>query len=293
MKRRSVLPLATAAILALGLTACGQESTDAGGSTSGSASAGTSSDGAPESSGGDPSDVTSVPAGPVIAAYWVAEGPLGPRLAREFLTAPSDDVAGAVALLQGEPDDPDYTNAVSEWIVDAEVDGDEIVATVSGPAPADDPALATQQVVYTLQAAAGDTLPVRFVDGDGTEVTDLGGESNPATAGDPLDTLLLVSISDPAEGASLGGTFEATGRASSFEGTVLWQVRDGDEVVLDGFTTAGGDWATELGPWTATVDLSGLPSGTYTFAAMTDDPSGGTEGPGPSEDTRTIQVVAR
>jgi hypothetical protein len=43
-----------------------------------------------------------------------------------------------------------------------------------------------------------------------------------------------------------------------------------------------------LTPWsTGPIDVSGLTPGTYTFAASTDDPSGG-EGPGPTEDTRTL-----
>ena len=45
----------------------------------------------------------------------------------------------------------------------------------------------------------------------------------------------------------------------------------------------------KLYPWTAEVDVSGLAPGTYTFVAMTDDPSGG-EGAGPTEDTKTIVV---
>ena len=60
------------------------------------------------------------------------------------------------------------------------------------------------------------------------------------------------------------------------------------EVVLDGFSTAEG-WIEHLYPWEAEVDVSGLEPGTYTFAVMTDDPSGG-EGPGPTEDTKTIVV---
>jgi hypothetical protein len=35
--------------------------------------------------------------------------------------------------------------------------------------------------------------------------------------------------------------------------------------------------------------VSGLAPGTYSFVALTDDPSGG-EGPGPTEDSKTIIV---
>lgn len=296
MTRRTALPLATAALLSLVLSACGEESTDAGdpGSTSSASASVTESDDTTGTSDAPGDGVTSEPAGVGLAAYWLADGPLGPRLAREFLTAPADGLDGAVALLQGTPDDPDYANLVGDWLVSAEEDGGEIVATVTGPAPGEesdtDAGLAVQQVVYSLQAAVGDTVGVRFVDESGADVTELGGASNPVVAADPLDTLLLVSITDPAEGLQVSGILEVNGRASSFENTVPWEVRDGDEVVLDGFATAEGDWSTGLVPWSTTVDLSGLEPGTYTFAALTDDPSGGAEGPGASEDTRTIVV---
>ena len=70
---------------------------------------------------------------------------------------------------------------------------------------------------------------------------------------------------------------------------MLWEVRDsGGGAVLEGFTTAEG-WMDKLYPWTAEVDVSGLAPGTYTFVALTDDPSDG-EGRGPTEDTKTITV---
>ena len=48
----------------------------------------------------------------------------------------------------------------------------------------------------------------------------------------------------------------------------------------------------KLYPWETEVDVSGLAPGTYTFVAMTDDPSGG-EGGGPTEDSKTIIVCLR
>jgi hypothetical protein len=45
----------------------------------------------------------------------------------------------------------------------------------------------------------------------------------------------------------------------------------------------------KLYPWQATVDVSSLSPGTYTFVASTDDPSDG-EGSGPTRDTKTITV---
>ena len=51
-----------------------------------------------------------------------------------------------------------------------------------------------------------------------------------------LDVLALVSISNPAEGRVVEGSFSADGVASSFEGTVPWELRDADgHVVRQGF----------------------------------------------------------
>ena len=68
-----------------------------------------------------------------------------------------------------------------------------------------------------------------------------------------------------------------------------WELRDqSGRTVLSG--VAQGTMADHLTPWsTGPIDVSGLTPGTYTFAASTDDPSGG-EGPGPTEDTRTLSV---
>ncbi|HEY1132936.1 MAG TPA: Gmad2 immunoglobulin-like domain-containing protein [Nocardioides sp.] len=299
--RRTLVPLATSAVLALTLAACGESGNDEPGGAATSSDDGSSpapSDDA-EGPGGDGTDEPTQggdggsTGDAATAVYFVADGPLGPRLVREF-QAGGADLASAVDLLSGSPVDPDYSNLVAGWVQSAALDGDEIVATVDGGAPGEevdtDASLAVQQVVYTLQAAAGDPHPVRFVDSAGSDVTALAGATNPVAAAPQIDTLLLVNVTDPAEGTAVSGSFTATGRASSFENTVRWELRsDADGVVADGFTTAEGDWTTGLVPWEATVDVSGLAAGTYTFVASTDDPSGG-EGPGPAEDSKTITV---
>ncbi|GAB3089544.1 Gmad2 immunoglobulin-like domain-containing protein [Nocardioides zeae] len=295
--RRTVVPLATSAVLALTLVACGgtDDSDRTGASGDGassdaspSAPVSTSSD-AGSDPGSDPGTGEGGSGDAATAVYFVTAGPLGDRLVREFQPGGAD-LASAVDLLSGTPQDPDYTNPATGWVQDATQDGDEIVATVAGAAPGgDDASLVVQQVVYTLQAAVADTLPVRFVDADGGDVTALAGASNPVAAAPQLDTLLLVNVTDPAEGTTVSGSFTATGRASSFEATVPWELRRGDEVVDSGFVTHEGDWSTGLGAWEVTVDVSDLDPGTYTFVARTDDPSGG-EGPGPAEDTKDIVV---
>ena len=152
--------------------------------------------------------------------------------------------------------------------------------------------LAVQALVYTVQGALQSRAPVQVVGepgGPGVPMFGIDTDGGVANA-DQLDVLSLVSVTSPESGAEVSGTFTANGVASSFEATVPWEVRDSSgAVVLDGFSTAEG-WMDRLYPWEGEVDVSGLAPGEYTFAAMTDDPSGGAEGPGPFEDTKVISV---
>ena len=107
--------------------------------------------------------------------------------------------------------------------------------------------------------------------------------SEPLANKPQLDVLALVSISNPAEGRVVDGSFTADGAASSFEGNVPWELRAEDgAVVRDGFATAGMD--DHLIPWeTEPIDVSDLDPGTYVFEART-------EGGKPFVDTRTIVI---
>jgi hypothetical protein len=228
-----------------------------------------------------------------MAAYYLGDTPQGPRLYREFdRVAATDPVDGALQLLVSAPHDPDYS---TPWKPGDFADGamkDGVVDVVVHNSLAERPAgmseqearEAVQQVVYTVQAAVQSRVPVHF-----SLDTVLGVDTRePVANASPVDVLALVSISDPAEGATVEGSFTASGVASSFEANVPWEVRQGDRVVKSGFATAEG-WMDKLYPWQADVDVSDLAPGEYTFVARTDDPSGG-EGGGPHVDTRTITV---
>ena len=103
------------------------------------------------------------------------------------------------------------------------------------------------------------------------------------------NVLAFVNVTQPEQDSQPGATFVASGVANSFEATVPWEVRDESGAkVLEGFATAEG-WGDHLYPWESEVDASGLAPGTYTFVAMTDDPSDG-EGGGPTEDTKTFTL---
>ena len=152
--------------------------------------------------------------------------------------------------------------------------------------------LAVQQVVYTVQGVLQKRIPVSFVDPDGGSTTFLG-LSTPSggfTAAPQNNVLAFVNVTQPEQDSQPGATFFASGVANSFEATVPWEIRDESGAkVLEGFATAEG-WGDHLYPWESEVDASGLAPGTYTFVAMTDDPSDG-EGAGPTEDTKTFTLT--
>ncbi len=240
------------------------------------------------------------PAGSVaVPIYFVGDGPRGPVLYREFRPVESDNpMSEALALLAaGDTLDRDYRSPFPAGASFGEVTYDEsIVVELADDVVTERPPgmtqaqakLGLQAIVYTLQGVLQKRLPVTVVL-DGQQTSVLGIDTSAGIKAAPqLDVLTLVNVTAPEEGATVSSTFTATGVANSFEATVPWEIRQGDQVVQTGFTTAEG-WMDKLYPWEAEVDISDLTPGEYTFVAMTDDPSDG-EGFGPSEDSKTITV---
>ena len=249
-----------------------------------------------------PSDVPSeepAPAG-AVPVYYVGDTGVGPRLFREFRRVSGEPALGAAEMAaSGEPADPDYRSLFpggggfdavdhSGGTIAVSLSDETWVERPSGMAGAE-AELALQALVHTVQGALQSRDPVTVTSPSGA-TTLFGVEtSDGVDNADPFDVLNLVSITAPEQGASVSGTFTASGVASSFEATVPWEVRDGsDAVVARGFATAEG-WMDALYPWETEVDVSDLAPGTYTFIAMTDDPSGG-EGNPPMFDTKEITV---
>ncbi len=241
----------------------------------------------------EPTSTTTVP------VYVVGDTPQGQRLFREFRAVEADEplVAAAGLLTGGSTLDPDYDSLLPTGsFADVREGGDGFEVVLEDPSWSEQPSglsaaqarLAVQQLVHTLQGAAQAREPVRVYAEEGGDPVPLLGVSTRrgVDAAPPLRTLALVNVTMPEEATAVSGTLTATGVASSFEGTVPWEVRRGGQVVLDGFATAEG-YLDRLYPWTAEVDLSRLDPGTYTFAALTADAG---EGPGPTEDTKTIRV---
>lgn len=249
----------------------------------------------PVESSGPPADTTTVP------VYFVGDTPQGPRLFREFRRVEVDNPLdeAAALLTAGDTADPDYRTLFPggqlKSVSYVENAGVFVVELVDGEwekrgqgMSAAAARLAVQQLVYTVQGVQQKRAPV-VVRLDGSPTTLFGIDTSDGVSAAPqLDVLGLVNISTPEQAQEVSGTFVADGVASSFEATVPWQIRQGDQVVKEGFATANG-WVDKLYPWKTEVDVSDLEPGEYTFVAMTDDPSGG-EGGGPTEDTKTIIV---
>lgn len=290
MKRTRLALLSTVAVLAL--AGCGDDTTPTAADPKPTKSQTQDGGDSPEPSDSDPAaETTTVP------VYFVGDTPQGPRLYREFRAVEADNPADeALALMTaGDTLDPDYRTVYPGGTF-AGVEIGEDVITVSVPDASwtspdtmseADARLAAQQLVYTVQGIAQSRVPVEIMlDGQPADLFGLGGQ----LGNEPeLDVRALVNITSPEEGASVSGTFTASGVSSSFEATTPWEIRDSSgAVVKEGFATAEG-WMDKLYPWETEVDVSDLEPGTYTFVAMTDDPSSG-EGGGPTEDSKTIVV---
>ncbi len=304
--------LGTAGVLGLAmLSACGSEtgSTTAEETSSASPSPGGATSSTPSREPSTPQESPSDPASSqpmatqTVPVYYVGDTPTGQRLFREFRSVSAEDpLTAAAGLLAGQATlDPDYTSLLPSGAfqdVRRAADGtievvlpDDSWTTRPAGLTRRQATLAVQQVVYTLQGAAQSRARVQAFLADGTQPVDLFG--TPTRRGlrnaPELTVLALVNVTTPEEAATVSGTFTASGVASSFEATVPWEVRQDGEVVLTGFATAEG-YLDRLYPWQSEVDVSELAAGTYAFVAMTDDASGGGEGPGPTEDSKTIRV---
>lgn len=209
------------------------------------------------------------------AIYWLgaAKEPRGPRLYREFVRRPAtaDAVRDAVsAMLSLEPTDPDYTSlwADGTTVRDVRREGTTAVVDLSREAATNGGGsafeeMSLQQLVHTVTAADPSVTAVRLLV-EGKPVETLWGSadaSKPISRGPSYEVLGPVWLDVP-DGSVLTGEFGGT--ATVFEATVSWQLRQGPELVEEGFATA-----TEGGPgrgtWTATADV---PPGDYELWAF-------------------------
>ena len=255
----------------------------------------------PAESPSEPTTSASPATKQALPLYFVGDGPDGPRLFREFHPGDgSDALTKVAAAIDGgaSPLDADYrTLWPGDTVTRVERTDESIVVTLAGDAFTDAPdgmgrrqaQLAIQQLVYSLQGAAQARLPLVFVRDSGEPRLFGLDVSRPVRQSSALRVLNLVSITSPAEGASVPtGTLEVSGVANSFEASGPCQLaRQGDVVDLVPFVAEG--WMGErLFPFTATFE--DVEPGTYVLTCSTDDPTGGTEGIGAMSDTKVITV---
>lgn len=243
--------------------------------------------------------------GTAVPVYLAGDQPAGIRLFREFQASAGGDplLEAATASVEGRALDPDYRSLwpAGSSVASVESDGADVLTVDVTGAPRSRPSemsqeearMALQQLVYTVQAAYGQgRVGVQvMLDGERTDTVLGEAVSEPLANAPLLQTLSLVSLTTPAEGAAVSGELEVAGVANSFEANVIVRIetQDGTEVVTEPFTAEG--WMAErLFPFSGSIDLSDVPPGTYVVIASTDDPSGGAEGSGAQVDTRVIEV---
>lgn len=305
-RRRTRLLLGSAALVLAGsaLAACGGSGTTA--TDPGPVETTPVSDASAPAPTQSPSSQTS-PSSPSATAttwvpiYYVVATPEGQKLVEEQHQVPQgQELEGALAAL-GDPTDPDYRSYYAAGdLGSVSYDGDKFTVSLHNTGLEDqgnltkaDAVIAVQQLAYTLDAVQqSQGAPTTVVAGSGDAPVPLYGidTSGGIDLGDQIKTLALVNVLSPASGDSVSGTLDASGMASSFEGNVPWTITDASgAVVKKGFATAEG-WMDRLYPWEKKIDVSGLKPGDYTFTAMTDDPSGGAEGNGPTKDTKRFTI---
>jgi hypothetical protein len=227
-----------------------------------------------------------------VAAYYAGDTPDGLRLYREFRRVDADDAFGAAAAaLSLPPEDPDYANL---WPADAiqtvSFDGtgdDGVIGVTVDPTHRERPAgmteveaaLAVEQVVRTVQAAARARAAVQFFSG-GNPIDQVLGvpTSEPLAAGSDLAVLAHVSLSDPSEGLLVDNDepFTVTGVGNSFEGNIVTRIQrlSGVVEVVAEEPAIAGTYEDRLFPFEVTFDLTTVPPGDYLVVSRTDDPSG-------------------
>lgn len=239
----------------------------------------------------DPSRTVQVP------VYYVGSTAAGPRLFSETHTVEgvtgSNLDASVQQALGARPLDPDYDAWALGDGLTARTSSDgatltiDLSAPVARPADMDDEGatMALQALVWTADAMARSEAAVRFTVAGQPAQEVLGVDtSSPIERASADSALSTVSIDGPIEGATVPTQFQVTGHAATFEANVVWELKRGDKVVRNGFTTARE--CCTLSPYTFTVTAT---PGDYTLVVHDTDESDG-EGVGTSQDTKNVTV---
>lgn len=236
-----------------------------------------------------------------VPVYYVGETGRGPRLFREFHQVPDDreaPVAAVAEAVAGEPLDPDFGSPWSGTGADAGsvtheggtitvdlVSDQELRQRPAGMSKAE-ASMAVEQVLYSVQAALQSRDPVQLLLNGGRTDQVLGvPTAEPLAQGNEMATLAQVWIIDPQHGDTVDAGAEVSGIGAFFEANVVWELRQGDQVVESGFTTA--EQCCTMAPYS--FELPDVPAGDYVLVVKDEDASGG-EGPPPFQDTKQIAI---
>lgn len=145
-----------------------------------------------------------------------------------------------------------------------------------------DPALFSQQLIYTVQAELDTDAPLTVtMDGRPTDTLLTHRVGSKPLEADPA-ALSPILIDAPEQGATVSSPVTVRGTSDTFEANVVWEVSRDGEVVKQG-TTMGGTMFDRR-PFRFTVDL---PPGSYTLRAFE---TSAEDGSLVAEDTRTFTV---
>ena len=207
-----------------------------------------------------------------VEIFFVMDTPKGFRLFKERhskVSTESESFQALDALLSGvKPLDADYVNL---WSNGAKINS---FAVIAGTAFVDlanwelnvgseAEARAIDQIVYTL-IANNQNIQNVLITKNGKSIDSLAGHLDASSffsAENPVDSLAGVDI-DLEQGATLEGTIEINGKACTFEATVAWELRQGENLVDSGSTTATSA-CPDFGNWK--VSLGNLNPGNYNF----------------------------
>lgn len=244
---------------------------------------------------------TEEPEAQTVPVYYVGETGRGPRLFREFHQVRDERDAATVAVAEAvaaQPLDPDFGSPWSGTgtdVADVTHEGGTITVDLrADEALHDRPAgmskaeasMAVEQVLYTVQGALQSRDPVQLLLNGGRTDQVLGvPTAEPLAQGDEMATLAQVWIIDPQNGDTVEAGAEVSGIGAFFEANVVWELRQGDQVVESGFTTA--EQCCTMAPYS--FPLPDVPAGDYVLVVKDQDMSDG-EGPPPFEDTKQVTV---
>lgn len=244
---------------------------------------------------------------PTQVVYYVGPGPDGPdapaaALYRYDERGPAPHGQTILDWLTVTPSDPDYRTFWSRGsfhgVGDPEVgisvvELDESVPLHRPPGMSElEAGLAVQQVAWTVREYYSEKPDVKLVTRKGTvdRVFGVPTDGGIVRAAPDLSVLSHVSITEPAEDAVVSDPFVVRGLANAWEGTIACYLDHPSGSAVWSQAAIAGWQGDHLYPFEVSVDLTAIPSGTYTLRCSTDDPTAGTEGRGSDTDTRTVVV---